>query len=290
MPTEADDGASTAAVLAHGALNSFTAVRAAFELLAEAVTIDDALTLHLVDLGRSQMDTLIDSLRLIAMGMPSDALEQLDALDQARVDRHPPRAQQGAELAVGPRAESRAETRRLVQQATLRLAEDQGFDTTSVSDIAAASYISTRTFFRHFESKQEAIWSWFEDEMQTLAGAVASAPTPLADRDALRFGVRAYAVDVSSREDVAARYIALLAESTSLGRLGLEQTAGSTVSDALRSRASLGNASIEQRVLARIAAAAVAAAMEEFHASKGEIQPLSELIITALETALPAPE
>ena len=288
MPSDADDGASTAAVLAHGALNSFTAVRAAFELLAEAVALDDALTLHLVDLGRSQMDTLIDSLRLIAMGMPEDALEQLDALDEARADRNPLRAQTMSEPASGARAESRAETRRLVQEATLRLAEEQGFDTTSVADIAAASYISTRTFFRHFESKQEAIWSWFEDEMQTLAAAVASAPSTLRDRDALRFGVRAYAVDVSSREDTAARYIALLAESSSLARLGLEQTAAATVSDALRARADAGSVSMEQRVLARIAAAAVAAAMEEFHVLKAERQPLSELIITAVDTALPA--
>lgn len=304
MTMEAEN-AATAAVLAHGALNSLTAVSAAIELLAETSAGDEPLAVHVVELARSQMGTLVDSLRLIAMGLPTDAREELDALDDVRTVRHPIDAELHVDLGtfdggfdvdvpfdpepLDRREQARADTRRLVQEAALRLAEERGFESTSVSEIAAASFISTRTFFRHFASKQEAIWSWVEDEGRRLAANVLAAGRDADDVEALRVALRVYAADLAEREATAGRYIGLIASSESFSRLGLEQTAVVPVADALARRRGELIVSLEQRALARMAAAAVAVAMEEFHRAEGTVR-LSELVGHAVKVVFPATE
>lgn len=305
MTMEADN-AATAAILAHGALNSLTAVSAAIELLAETAAGDEPLAVHVVDLARSQMGTLVDSLRLIAMGLPSEAREELDALDDVRTVRHPIDAELHVDLDAfdggmdldapfeaeprDRREQARADTRRMVQEASLRLAEEQGFDRTSVSDIAAASFISTRTFFRHFASKQEAIWSWVEDEGRRLAASVLAVPPDYVDdADVMRRATRSYAAGMAEREAVAGRYIALISSSESFSRLGLEQTAVAPVAEALARRRGEPSPTMEQRALARVAAAAVAVAMEEFHLAKGQAA-LPDLILESVKVVLPGAE
>jgi TetR/AcrR family transcriptional regulator, regulator of mycofactocin system len=62
-----------------------------------------------------------------------------------------------------PRATSRADLERLGFQLFAR----QGFDATTVDDIAGAAGIGRRTFFRYFASKNDLVWG---DFAQQLAG------------------------------------------------------------------------------------------------------------------------
>ncbi|MER5436835.1 mycofactocin system transcriptional regulator [Streptomyces sp. NPDC002588] len=65
----------------------------------------------------------------------------------------------------------------------------QGFDGTTVDDIAAAAGIGRRTFFRYFASKNDLVWGDFEAELVRLEGLLASADPATSMMDALRRAV-----------------------------------------------------------------------------------------------------
>ncbi|WP_017555989.1 TetR family transcriptional regulator [Nocardiopsis baichengensis] len=77
------------------------------------------------------------------------------------------------------RARRRRQTAEHVGQAALRLFEERGVAATTVDDIAAASGISPRTFFRYFPTKEDAAlqdFSAMEEAIEALdlAGADAA--------------------------------------------------------------------------------------------------------------------
>ncbi len=57
---------------------------------------------------------------------------------------------------VNQREKQRLETRRTLAEHALRLFRDQGYDETTVEDIASAAGVSPRTFFLHFATKAAA--------------------------------------------------------------------------------------------------------------------------------------
>lgn len=57
----------------------------------------------------------------------------------------------------GRSVEGRAEVRRELVATAVRLFREQGYDDTTVDDIAAAAGVARRTFFRYFRSKEDAI-------------------------------------------------------------------------------------------------------------------------------------
>lgn len=52
----------------------------------------------------------------------------------------------------------RAQTRRLLSSAALRLFAEQGYASTTVDEIAEAAGVARRTFFRYFKSKEDAVF------------------------------------------------------------------------------------------------------------------------------------
>ena len=59
-------------------------------------------------------------------------------------------------VAMNQRDLRRVETRRMLAEQALRLFNEQGFDETTVEEIAAAAGVSQRTFFLHFPTKAAA--------------------------------------------------------------------------------------------------------------------------------------
>lgn len=78
-----------------------------------------------------------------------------------------------------PRATSRAVLERLGFELFAR----QGFDGTTVDDIADAAGIGRRTFFRYFASKNDLVWGDFEEQLARLDSLLATADpdTPMMD-------------------------------------------------------------------------------------------------------------
>ncbi|HVC67692.1 MAG TPA: mycofactocin system transcriptional regulator [Acidimicrobiales bacterium] len=78
-----------------------------------------------------------------------------------------------------------------VARAALDLFARQGYDETTVDEIAAAVGISRRTFFRYFESKPDVVWGEFDVELGRLRDRLAEAPADEPLLDVLRRSVMA---------------------------------------------------------------------------------------------------
>ena len=87
----------------------------------------------------------------------------------------------------GLRERKKARTRRAILQATLRLVQAQGYDATTVEQIAAEAEVSPSTFFRYFPTKEDAI---LEDEYDPLI--VAALGSQAADLPPLEAARRAF--------------------------------------------------------------------------------------------------
>lgn len=95
----------------------------------------------------------------------------------------------------GRSAEGRAEVRRDLVSAALRLFHTQGYDDTTVDDIAAAAGVGRRTFFRYFRSKEDAISPDHETALARVAEVFASAhPSEPTTSVALRAGETVFAL------------------------------------------------------------------------------------------------
>ena len=77
---------------------------------------------------------------------------------------------------LGTRAKQRAQTRERLQQAALELFHRDGFDATSVAEIAAAAGVTERTFFRHFPSKEAVLFQDYESRLEWFSAALAVRP------------------------------------------------------------------------------------------------------------------
>src|SRR3954452_19005480 len=61
-------------------------------------------------------------------------------------------------MADGLREKKKWETRMALMHAALRLFSARGYENVSPADIAAEANVSTRTFFRYFEHKPDAVF------------------------------------------------------------------------------------------------------------------------------------
>ena len=84
-----------------------------------------------------------------------------------------------------PRATSPAALERLAFELFAR----QGFERTTVDDIAAAAGIARRTFFRYFSSKNDLVWGDFEGQLRRLRELLADTGPGTPMMDAVRRAV-----------------------------------------------------------------------------------------------------
>ncbi|MFJ9176087.1 mycofactocin system transcriptional regulator [Streptomyces sp. NPDC102360] len=77
-----------------------------------------------------------------------------------------PRTGVAEPVARAPRSgRPRATTRADLERIGFELFARQGFDATTVDDIASAAGIARRTFFRYFASKNDLVWGDFEQQL-----------------------------------------------------------------------------------------------------------------------------
>jgi AcrR family transcriptional regulator len=95
---------------------------------------------------------------------------------------------EGERSALGLRERKKARTRAALQRHALRLFREQGYEATTVSQIAEAAEVSESTFFRYFPTK-EALVMW--DELDPpLIEAFRAQPPELGPIPALRAAMR----------------------------------------------------------------------------------------------------
>ncbi len=81
------------------------------------------------------------------------------------------------ETAAGSRAAAqRLKMRRELASAAMELFATKGYEATTVDEIAAAAGVARRTFFRHFRSKEEAIFPDHDDTLMRAEAVLNAAP------------------------------------------------------------------------------------------------------------------
>lgn len=91
---------------------------------------------------------------------------------------------------VGRRERKKSLTHQQLRAAALRLGAEKGLQKVTVEDIAEAADVSTRTFYDHFSSKEDAIVGFDEERVQQLRDALRQRPLDEQPLDALRVVMR----------------------------------------------------------------------------------------------------
>ncbi|MEU3752311.1 TetR family transcriptional regulator [Streptomyces olivoreticuli] len=89
-----------------------------------------------------------------------------------------PREPHGTTESAGSRraAAQRLTMRRKLAASAMELFATKGYEATTVDEIAAAAGVARRTFFRHFRSKEEAIFPDHDDTLVRAEGVLDAAP------------------------------------------------------------------------------------------------------------------
>ncbi|GGM56493.1 TetR family transcriptional regulator [Dactylosporangium sucinum] len=77
-------------------------------------------------------------------------------------------------------------------EAALRLLAFQGFEETTIDQMAAAAGVSRRTFFRYFSSKEDVIIEFLSDLGRKLSAALSSRPLAEPPKEAVQNALRVF--------------------------------------------------------------------------------------------------
>jgi AcrR family transcriptional regulator len=98
----------------------------------------------------------------------------------------------------GLRERKKARTRAAIREHAFRLFREQGYDATTVEQIAEAAEVSPSTFFRYFPTKEDVV---LQDDMDLLwLEAVKAQPASLGPIAALRAGMHAAFASIPPEE------------------------------------------------------------------------------------------
>ena len=77
------------------------------------------------------------------------------------------------------------DARNRIEAAALELFAERGFESVTVSEIAARADLTERTFFRHFADKREVLFGGQSELLEFMAQAIVAAPKTVAPLDAV---------------------------------------------------------------------------------------------------------
>src|SRR3954454_10906946 len=173
-----------------------------------------------------------------------------------------------------------ARTRALLQDAALRLFSEQGYDATTVEQIAREAGVSQMTFFRYFPTKDAVVLDDGFDP--AIAAAVAMAPTGLPPLTRVCEGLRSALTDVDlpGQEEVRLR-VKIAAEHPVL-RAGTYAATEATQEAIAEVLVADGVSPFEARVAAAAALAGLTVALLEWCLSD-QGDPMSNRLGAALD-------
>lgn len=96
---------------------------------------------------------------------------------------------EGSRPAQGLRERKKAKTRAAIQRHALRLFREQGYEATTVEQIAAAAEVSPSTFFRYFPTKEDVVL--YDPFDPVLIAAFEAQPPELTPMQAIREALHA---------------------------------------------------------------------------------------------------
>ena len=185
----------------------------------------------------------------------------------------------------GLRERNKLRTRQEIADAALRLAAERGLEHVTVEQIAAAADIAPRTFFRYFDSKEDALLADHSDRLELLRQTLGQRPATEGPLTAVRAAILEVVGDLEQHRDLMLCKVQLMETSPALRAQSLERMGEleRTIAEALAARSGVD---LEQDFRPFIIAGAVCTAMrvaiDRWGASKGEGN-LTQMVERALD-------
>jgi AcrR family transcriptional regulator len=104
-------------------------------------------------------------------------------------------------VSIGLRERKKARTREALQEAAIERFSRQGFDGTTVEEIAEACEVSPRTFFRYFATKEDVLFADAAARRERLLAVIAERPVDEPAFGALRAAMRTLTADYRDDRD-----------------------------------------------------------------------------------------
>jgi AcrR family transcriptional regulator len=123
---------------------------------------------------------------VISLCYPTTVIPSRQASRQASAQRSPQEATEPRDL----RSRKKERTRLAIEDAALELFAEEGYEATTVDQIAERAEVSKATFFRYFATKGEVIFGRERDQHLDLQEAIVGRPPSEADLTAVLCAIR----------------------------------------------------------------------------------------------------
>jgi AcrR family transcriptional regulator len=125
-----------------------------------------------------------------------------------------------------------------LRDAAMTLYAEQGFERTTVAEIADRAGVTARTFFRHYADKREVLFAGSDELRDHMLDALRSTPPSAPPMDAVRAALLSAADLFADRRDFSGRRHAVIAATPELRERELHKLASlaAAFDDALRKR------------------------------------------------------
>ncbi|EYT83023.1 transcriptional regulator [Streptomyces sp. Tu 6176] len=135
-------------------------------------------------------------------------MQYVQVMPQPAKSSRTPATSDAPESAAGSRAAAqRLKMRRELAAAAMELFATKGYEATTVDEIAAAAGVARRTFFRHFRSKEEAIFPDHDDTLIRAEAVLNAAPAHEHPLDTVCRGIKEVMKMYAARPEISvARY------------------------------------------------------------------------------------
>ena len=200
-------------------------------------------------------------------------------------------ANESAKLAVGLRERKKLQTREALEGAALDLFDRQGFERTTIEEIAYACDVSPRTFFRYFANKEAVLFLDADEKRAELVARLMARPAGEPPLQSIRAGVTDTVAALElDRERVRTRSRIMAASPTLQNhRIQIEQSWDDALLDALlarRKRSAGGPTRFELRLVASTATAALRAALATWLDEGGSLVKRVDAAFAAISRGL----
>jgi AcrR family transcriptional regulator len=170
----------------------------------------------------------------------------------------------------GLRERTRRAVRAELADVAIGLFVRQGFDDTTVEDVARAAGMTKRSFFRYFPTKEDVVFDGIDLTGEKVVADIAARPAEEDPWDSLRQVLRAWQEEIHAGEQVLATLRLIEATPALVGRLHQRRAEWRRrVSDALRSRPGAGIDAYTADLLTNAATAVLDAVSSQWVRSNG---------------------
>ena len=129
---------------------------------------------------------------------------------------------QAGATTLGLRERNKPRTRQEIADATLRLAAERGLEHVTVEQIAAAADVAPRTFFRYFDSKEDALLADHPERLELLRETLKSRPASEGPLTAVRTAILDVAGDLEDHKELMLCKVQLMEHNPTLRGRSLE--------------------------------------------------------------------